>query len=465
MPVFEYSTTFPHPRDEVFAWHERPGAFVRLTPPGLATVVSGPTDGIREGSRVTLRVSHPVLAGLSSSLPLPALGLEWQLRHFGYEAGRRFVDEQLRGPFRLWRHEHEFSDGPDGSTTITDRVTWELPGGVPRRLVHEQLRRFFDFRSDQLRGDLALWARLGGTASPHHVVVAGASGLIGTQVVALLSGGGHRVTRLVRRQPRGTDEAWWAPDDRRLSPELLATADAVVNLSGRSIGGRMGRVAKQEIHHSRIDATQTLVTAMRMADPRPPVLVQASAIGFYGARRPGEVLREDSAPGRGFLADVVTHWEAAAAIAAGFGVRVTQLRTGIVLSEAGGALLPQVPLFFAGVGGRLTAPGARLSWITLDDIARAFVHAIFTEACSGPLNAVAPEPATAQHFATTLGRVMGRPARIPTPPAAPRLLLGRRGYDQLIRTDQDVAADRLLGTGFAFAHPDLRSALTHVLMR
>lgn len=498
MPVFEHVSFYPHPRTEVFAWHERPGAFVRLTPPGMAAVIDGPTDGIRDGSRVSLRISHPVIAGGSAMLGLPgAPGVRWTLHHLDHAEGVRFADEQLSGPFRAWRHDHLFSDGPDGGTVITDRVTWELPvPAAATAIVHDQLGRFFRFREDQLRGDLALHARLahpgggagstaqvvGGDASrrkgpaprPLHVAVAGSSGLIGTQLCALLTTGGHRVTRLVRRDPAAPDEARWDPGATdtgrggrpgRLDASVLADVDAVVNLAGRSIAGRFTREAKQEIHHSRIRATDTLARALAgLTDGRGRALIQASGIGLYGARRPGEVLTEHSVPGGGFLADVVRHWEAAT-VPASDAVRVVNLRIGVVLSEAGGALLPQLPLFGLGVGGPLADPEAVISWITLDDVARSFVHALRTASMSGAYNVVAPQPATYRELAMAVGRTLGRPAAIPTPGWLPRAVLGHSGYDQVIRTDQRVSAAALQKSGFRFAHPDLVRALRHVLRR
>ncbi len=455
MPVFEHVSSYPHPRADVFAWHTRPGGFVRLTPPGMATVVSGPTDGIGVGSEVVLRISHPVVAGF---LPV---GVPWRVRHVEFVDTERFVDEQVSGPFRSWRHEHRFADGPDGSTIITDRVTWELPvrlpAGLDRSLVEGQLRGLFGFRERQLRDDLALHARLG--ASPAHVVVTGASGLVGKQLCALLTTGGHRVTRLVRRAP-GAGEARWDPATGKLDERVFADADAVVHLAGESIGGRFTARHKEAVLRSRIDGTRTLARALASSPVR--TLAQASAIGIYGARRPGELLTEDSAPGQGFLAEVVRAWEAEAADA---GVRTVFLRTGIVLSGGGGALLPQLPLFLVGLGGRLTRPDAWTSWIGLDDLARAYVHTLFTPSLAGPVNAVAPNPVTADEFARTLGRVLGRPSVLPTPGFGPALILGAEGRDQLIDTDQRVSAARLTASGFDFAQPTLPDAFAHALLR
>ncbi|HET9126954.1 MAG TPA: NAD-dependent epimerase/dehydratase family protein, partial [Propionibacteriaceae bacterium] len=344
MPIFEHVSHYPQPRDEVFAWHTRPGGFVRLTPPGMATVVEGPTDLINPGSEIVLKISHPLL-GLVPR-PVARVGATWKVRHVELDHGRLFVDEQVSGPFRRWRHEHHFADGPGGGTTITDRVHWELPPmptGVDEVVASHELRRLFAFREHQLREDLALHARL--RAEPTHVLVSGAGGLIGSQVCALLTTGGHTVTRLVRRAPRSADEARWAPERTTIDDAAVERADAVVHLAGENIGGRFTQAKKRRILDSRVDGTRTIAAAIARSGRR-QVLAQASGIGAYGARRPGELLTEASALGTGFLADVVRAWEDAAHAADG---RTVFLRTGIVLSEGGGALAPMLPLFLAGV--------------------------------------------------------------------------------------------------------------------
>ncbi len=457
MPIFEHVSHYPQPRDEVFAWHTRPGGFVRLTPPGMATVVEGPTDLINPGSEIVLKISHPLL-GLVPR-PVARVGATWKVRHVELDDGRLFVDEQVSGPFRRWRHEHHFADGPGGGTTITDRVHWELPPmptGVDEVVASHELRRLFAFREHQLREDLALHARL--RAEPTHVLVSGAGGLIGSQVCALLTTGGHTVTRLVRRAPRSADEARWAPERTTIDDAAVERADAVVHLAGENIGGRFTQAKKRRILDSRVDGTRTIAAAIARSGRR-QVLAQASGIGAYGARRPGELLTEDSALGTGFLADVVRAWEEAARAANG---RTVFLRTGIVLSEGGGALAPMLPLFLAGVGGPLTNPRAWMSWISLDDMARAYLHALFTPELRGPVNAVAPEPVTAGEFARTLGRTVRRPALLRTPGLGPTLVLGAEGKDQLIETDQRVDAGKLLDSGFRFGEPTLREALRHV---
>ena len=471
MGVFEHVSRYPFPREDVFAWHTRPGGFVRLTPPGMATIVHGPTNGIETGSEIILRVTHPLIAGFLPTVPVKGhgrgpVGLSWHVRHGENVPGERFVDEQVSGPFKAWRHEHLFADGPGGTAIITDRITWELPVALPlgldEAMVAMQLDGLFRFRERQLRDDLALWARL--RPEPTRIVVTGASGLVGTQVCALLATGGHHVTRLVRRRPVGPDEAFWDPERGDIDAEALRGADAVIHLAGHSIGGRFTRAAKEKIMQSRVLSTALLARTLA-ADGMPRTLVQASGIGGYGARRPDEVLTEASGLGTGFLAEVVRAWEAAAQPAVDAGVRAVFLRTGIALSEGGGALMPQVPLFSIGLGGRLTDANAWLSWIGLDDLARAYAHAVFTPELAGPVNAVAPRPVTAGEFAETLAQVLHRPSAVPTPKFGPALVLGREGASELIDTDQRASARMLLDSGFVFGQGHLLDALRHALMR
>lgn len=482
----EARTPLDHGVDDVLAWHERPGALIRLTPPGMARIEDPDAGGLDVGRRVAVRLGPPLLpAGLSP---------RWELRHASREdrgsgaaAVHSFVDAQVTGPFRAWRHQHEIAGTGPGASEIRDRIDLELPcgigetggigadatggiGGLPTREARRTIEGMLAFRGEQLREDLAFHARHAG--SPRLVVaIAGASGLIGTQLVALLRTGGHRVIRMVRGRAEGPDEIPWDPEQGELDPADLEGVDAVVNLAGRPISTRFTTRAEREILTSRVHGGDLIArTLARMrggagASGGPGILVQASAIGAYGAQRPGEVLTEDDAFGDDVLARVCEEWEASSAPAAQAGVRVVHLRTGIVLSDGGGALLPQIPMFLAGVGGRLAAPDAVLSWITLDDMTRAYAHALCADDLEGPVNAVAPAPVTSREFARTLGRVLHRPSLVPVPGFGPALLLGREGAKELVRADQDVDGSRLLGSGFAPAHTELEQALRHVLRR
>lgn len=464
----EASHRIPFPQAEVVAWHERPGALIRLTPPGLATPDDPAAGGLESGRVVGARLGPPSLPAL--------LRPHWILRHREQEAGfadggaigDRFVDQQVRGPWRTWRHEHRFLEGPGpaAGTLVQDLLDIELPGHL-RRLepaAASQIRRVLAFRDRQLHDDLTFHASFAG--SPRRTIaVTGSSGLIGTQLAALLETGGHTVRRMIREESVGPGEISWDPQTGRLDPADLEGVDVVINLAGRSLATRWSRQARREIRSSRVRGTALLARTLAGMENGPTALVQASAIGHYGPRRPGELLTEADAGGEGFLAELVRDWEHAAHPGAEAGIRTVFVRTGLVLSDGGGPLVPQLPMFLAGVGGRLTDAESMTSWISLDDSVRVFAHAALSEGVHGPLNGVGPQPVTAREFARTLGAVLRRPSLVPVPAAGPALLLGADGADELIRTDQNVSDAHLRASGFRGAHPTLESALRHVLRR
>ena len=292
-----------------------------------------------------------------------------------------------------------------------------------------------------------------------NVAVSGASGLIGAALVSSLEAQGHRAIRLVRRMPRPDEDALrWDPSTGVLTPAGPSVADAVVHLAGDSILGlRWTAEKKRRIRESRTTATRLLVeTLTRLTNP-PAVLVCASGIGYYGSRG-DEVLTEDSRPGTGFLADLARDWEAATATAIARGIRVVNLRLGVVLSARGGALATMLTPFRMGLGGVIGDGAQWMSWIALDDVIGAIRHALTTDALRGPVNTVAPAPVTNADFTRTLGRVLGRPTLIPLPAFAARLALGEMA-DELLLVSQRVMPARLLASGFAFRRPTLEDAL------
>ena len=298
-----------------------------------------------------------------------------------------------------------------------------------------------------------------------NVAVSGASGLIGAALIASLEAGGHRAISLVRREPRpGEDALRWDPASGAITPAGPSVADAVVHLAGDSIMGlRWTAEKKRRIRETRVTATRLLVqTLTRLAKP-PAVLVCASGIGYYGSRG-NEVLSEESRPGTGFLADLAREWEAATATAIAQGIRVVNLRLGVVLSAHGGALAKMLTPFRLGLGGVIGDGTQWMSWITLDDVIGAIRHAITTDALRGPLNIVAPAPVTNAEFTRTLGRALGRPTLVPLPAFAARLAMGEMA-DELLLASQHVVPARLQASGYRFRYPTLEDALRAVLVR
>jgi len=295
-----------------------------------------------------------------------------------------------------------------------------------------------------------------------HVAVSGASGLIGSALTRRLAADGHRVSRLVRR-PAGPGEISWEPATGRLDPNDLEGLDAVVHLAGENVGMRWTRARKARIRDSRVQSTRLLSEALARTRRHPQVLVSASAVGIYGDRG-DEILTESSAPGPGedFLAALGQEWENAAAPARTAGIRVVHPRLGMALSPAGGALGKMLLPFRLGLGGRLGEGSQWMSWISIDDVAGALLHLVLNGALSGPVNVTAPEPVRNRDFTRTLGRVLSRPTPLPVPSAALRLVLGEMADSTLLASTR-VLPERLLESGYRFAHPDLETALRHVL--
>ncbi len=294
-----------------------------------------------------------------------------------------------------------------------------------------------------------------------HIVISGATGLIGTALTVRLARAGHRVTGLVRDEP-GAGQVRWNPAAGMIPDGTLEGVDAVVNLAGAGINDhRWTDEYKRLLLDSRISSTDTLVAAIGRAAQPPKVLVSGSAIGYYGPRG-DEVLDEHAAPGDTFLAEVCVKWEAAAARARESGVRVALVRTGIVLTPKGGALKKQLPLFKFGLGGKFGSGAQWQSWISLDDEVGAIVH-LLEHDLDGAFNLTAPETVTNATFTSTLGRVLRRPTVLPIPNFGPRLLLGGELAEALLFTGQRVVPVALQESGYGFGDPLLEDALRSML--
>jgi uncharacterized protein len=292
--------------------------------------------------------------------------------------------------------------------------------------------------------------------------VTGSSGLVGSALVPRLAADAHEVVRLTRSDPRGPGEFRWDPMAGEVDARAFDGVDAVVHLAGESVAGRWTESKKRRIRDSRVRGTRLIAETAVALEPGPRAIVSASAIGYYGDRG-DQPVAETSAPGEGFLAEVVKDWERAADPARAAGIRVVHLRFGIVQSGRGGALRTQLPLFRLGLGGRVGGGRQYVSWVAIDDVVRAIEHALERPGLSGPANVTAPEPVTNAEYARTLGRVLGRPALLPAPAPAVRLALGEFSGELL--GGQRVLPTRLLEDGFEFRHPELEGALRHVLDR
>jgi uncharacterized protein len=293
-----------------------------------------------------------------------------------------------------------------------------------------------------------------------RVLVSGVSGPIGKALVPSLKSRGYDVVRLVRGPASGEDQISWDPSNT-LAPDAVSGFDAVINLSGESIMGRWTAAKKTKIRDSRILGTTNLAEALARTKHKPQVFVCSSAIGYYGDRA-DELLKESSAPGTGFLPDVCCAWEAATQPAVEAGIRTVQIRTGIVLSAKGGALGAMLTPFKLGVGGRVGSGRQWMSWVDIQDMVGGIHHILKTDLLQGPVNMVAPRPVTNADFTRTLAAVLSRPAVLPIPSAAVKLLFGEMG-ETLLLGSQRVEPSKLVGSGYPFRFRDLQASLSSLL--
>ncbi len=294
---------------------------------------------------------------------------------------------------------------------------------------------------------------------PRRVLVSGATGLVGREIVAALFAQGDEVVRLSRRRSKsGTIQ--WDPEERQIDAGALSGFDAVLHLAGESIDGRWTAEKKYRIRESRIAGTKFLCEVLEGVPAPPSVFLQASAIGYYGDRG-DELLREDSAPGQGFLADVCREWEKAAEPLKGRATRIAALRIGMVLSLDGGGLPRMLTPIRFGLGGRLGSGCQHVSWIHIDDLVDAFLHGLDEADIAGPINCVAPETVTNMELTRKLAKILRRPAWLPLPEFAGRWILGEMA-DEVLFSSARVDPTRLLKSGFSFRYPNLDAALEHL---
>jgi uncharacterized protein (TIGR01777 family) len=297
-----------------------------------------------------------------------------------------------------------------------------------------------------------------------RVLVTGSTGLVGTALVRVLRQAGYTVVSLRRPQSRHREpgDALWDPAAGHIDAAALEDLDAVVHLAGENIAaGRWNAERKARIRDSRVLGTRLLAEALAARRRPPRVLVCSSAMGFYGDRG-DEILDENSPPGDGFLSETCIEWEAAAAAAVQAGIRTVHLRSGIVLDAADGPLARMLVPFRWGLGGRLGSGRQFMSWVTLDDTIAIIRLAMDNEDLRGPVNSVAPSPVTNAEFTRILGRALGRPAFLPVPAWAVRLLFGEMA-DALLLSSTRVVPGVLQRAGFAFRHADLEAALRDLL--
>lgn len=456
---FERTSVLDAPRHTVYRWHARDGAFGRLAPPWERVELVGQIGGIEDGARVHLR------------LRFAGVPIDWRLEHGEHRVGVQFCDRQVAGPFQSWRHLHRFEEIDADRSRLIDRLAVGLPLGwlgrlLGRRHLIAQLERLFIYRHDVTSSDLRLLVEREKQNRPNlRILVTGASGLIGRHLIPFLTTQGHSVVTLGRRpEPDKASAYYWDPDRGELDEHALEGVDAVIHLAGSNLAaGRWTTARKREILESRTVGTRLLVEAMARTEKPVATLVSSSAIGFYGETG-DRIATEESGPGEGFLADVCRSWEAEALPAEARGTRVVLMRTGVVLTPKGGALGALLPVFSKGAGGPVAGGRQWMSWISADDLAAAFLHAVEDPEVEGPCNGVAPGAVRNRDFTRILGRVLQRPAIVPVPGSVLKLAYGQMARETILASCR-VTPERLEKTGFQFRHPDLEGALRHILGR
>jgi len=441
------SSSLPVAFGEAFAYHERPGALQRLIPPWESVKIESSDNSLAIGSRVVLKTS------------LMGVPIKWIARHTGYDPPHSFADTQLSGPFASWDHRHVFQ-AVGSQSVLRDEVEFQLPlGSVGEALgsgiAMARIESMFAYRHRVTSDDLTLHADH--PIARKQIAISGSSGLVGSQLGAMLTLLGHHVVPVVRKptETPGAIAAWSGEADQ------LSQIDVVVHLAGKSIAsGRWSDEVKREIRESRVEKTRALCESLARLKRKPEVLICASAIGIYGNRE-NEWLDESSTMGEDFLSEVGRDWEAACQPAVEAGIRVVNARLGLVLSPHGGALRKMLlPAKFA--GGALGNGKQWWSWIALDDVLGAIYHAMANPELSGPVNLVSQNPVTNRDFAKTLGRVIGRPAIFPAYAFMLRAAMGEMA-DALLLSSARVKPGKLTQSGYRFRFNDLTEFLRYSL--
>ena len=451
----------PVPVNQLFSWHENPGAFERLTPPFEPVKIKKRKGGI-DGGEVHLQMNL-------GPIPLP-----WVARHHDYIKNEQFLDEQVSGPFASWNHAHLFEKIDAKSSKLIDKIDYKLPFGTVGKtfggaFAEQKIKQMFAYRRNITKNDLVSQSKYSG--SPLNIAVTGGSGLIGSQLKPYLTTAGHSVENIVRGRPQ-KGELSWNLENKTMSN--LSGKDVVVHLAGEPISKPLGGIVplpwtkwkRNEILKSRVEGTKLISEHIASLNNPPKVMICASAVGYYGDR--GEdLLSESEESGDDYFSHVVSEWENAAQPAVDAGIRVVFLRIAPVMSPLGGAL--QVLGNAARLGSSPPVAGGKQwwSWISLDDVVDVIYHSIINEKLSGPVNVASPNPVRQKEWASTLAKVIwGRfgplTGLIPVPGFVLKSVLGEFG-DVLALSSIKIDSSKLLDSGYKFRFENLEDCFRHLL--
>jgi uncharacterized protein len=494
MEILVHSSKIHAPVEDVFNWHIREGAFERLNPPWQPFSVVGRINGIKDGGLITIRI------------PIGPLKLRWISQHCDYVERKQFADVMLKGPFKSWKHIHLFSPSEEESfSRIQDRIEYSLPFGsifnrkITRHIIKNRLDILFNYRYQNTKQDISDYNKYKHLGSL-NILISGSTGFIGSHLTSYLSAQGHKVTHLLRSTSKSNVSGIignilnWDPAGGYIDPIIAPNTieiekeekehstknktqrgkskgscfDSVINLAGENVFGRWTKEKKNAILQSRIQSTELLCKSLASLDRPPKVLISASAIGYYGSNREDEILSEDDSTNNylshkdDFLAQVCKRWEQATTIAKEAGIRVVNIRIGVVMDPSGGILATILPVFKAGLGGKIGNGKQWISWIALDDLLSIILHIISNKHLSGPVNAVSPSPVTNADLTKMLGRILSRPSGIPVPSIVVRKVFGEFA-DATLLSSARIKPTKLLEAGYEFRFPNLEFALKHSL--
>ncbi|RAP23966.1 TIGR01777 family protein [Candidatus Marinamargulisbacteria bacterium SCGC AG-343-K17] len=432
-----HASTVLAPAEFIYDWHTREGAFERLTPPWENVEMLG-FDGAFEHRSVHLKVKR-------FGVPL-----YWTSHHKEVIPGRQFVDEQVKGPFKYWRHAHVFQPLADDRTKLMDDIEFKLPlslishlvGGKP---IKKDIARLLMYRQAIIKHDLQLQYAL--PLEPQVIAITGASGLIGSHLVPFLTAAGHTVKRLVRKKrPDWTYELCWDPEVGILDD--FSDVTMIIHLAGESIASplRWNDQKKNRISRSRIRSTQALVQQLRDIPNKVSTFVCASAIGIYPSSQ--QLMMEDSPHGDRFLSRVVSEWEAECDPIRDK-IRVCNARFGTVLHPDGGIIKRLKPLMSLGVLGRIADGDQYMSWVSLDDALRAIYVMLANQTVSGPVNVVSPHAQHQHDWIKEWAKSAFRPSVAPLPKTVVEDVMGEMGEELLLQS-QRVSPKKLKDLNFQF---------------
>lgn len=439
---FLWSYELPTSLPDVFSWHMQPHAIQRLIPPWTHAEVLTSSEPNKIGSPIKIRFhAGPFFK-------------DWTLQHTSFMPNDHFIDEQVSGPFRNWKHTHRFEAIDANHCKLLDEVEYCFPIPLLNKTIERELIRSFRYREQVLKADLRTYAAY--PRKPLRILMSGSNGFIGAHLMLFLQLGGHSVTRLRRAQSSGSVEGtiFWNPEIGDVRNEDFEGFDAIIHLAGETIASMHWTAKKKDkIFQSRCRDTWLLSQVLTRLKKPPNTLISASAVGYYGDRG-DEVLSESSSNGQGFLADVCKRWEDATETIGNRGTRVVHPRFGAVLSPNGGILKKMLPAYKWGFGGKLGNGEQFIPWIALDDLLGALYHILFTKELEGAVNCTAPNPVSQKDFSRKLADAVHRPRLGNIPKPLLKAFAGEMA-ENLLLASQKAMPERLLKTGYAFRFLDL----------